>query len=118
MPTNSLTKSLSAYNVCNHDGYPLTKITWIQWDDIQIIRYFETMYDDYYWNYNGVINYKMTLTYLSYIIRYSCAKTLAFKHKRSLRFILEYNDNYRRFIQFHRLRENQVFLRRLWHLDI
>lgn len=118
MTTNSLTKILSAYNICNHDGYPLTKNTWIQWDDIQIIRYFETMYDDYYWNYNGVINYKMTLTYLSYIIRYSCAKTLAFKHKRSLRFILEYNDNYRRFIKFHRLRENQLFLRRLWHLDI
>ena len=117
-PTNSLAQSLSVYNICNSDGYPLTKINWIRWDDIQIIRYFQAIYDDYYWTYNGVMNYRITLTYLSYIIRYSCAKTLAFKHKRSLRFILEYNANYKRFNKLLRFREDQIFVRKLWHLDI
>jgi hypothetical protein len=118
IPTNFLTKTLSVYSICNCDGYPLTKITWIRWDDIQIIRYFEAMYDDCYWTYNGVINYIIILTYLSYIIRYSCAKTLAFKHKRSLRFILEYNNHYKTFNKLIRYRKGQVLVRRLWHLDL
>ena len=114
---NFLIKYLYKYQICSQNGYPLSKINWISLNDIQIFIYFQQVYNELYFCYSGVSNQHM-IEYLYYILKYSYTKTIAFKHKKSLRFILRF---YTKLKPLNTYINNTLYLKtslRIWHLDI
>lgn len=121
-------KILNYYQVCNIRGYPISKLGWVSLSDTQIIGQFKQIYYNFAYYYSGIINRK-TLQYLYQIIGYSCAKTLACKHKTTLRHI---KDIYgiqlnvkdlsisNKSLTFNSLINNTEYgsSRRVWHLDL
>lgn len=75
---------LSKQNFCNSVGYPKSKSGWVTWTDIDIIQHFNRIINSIFLFYSGCNN-KKALSRLQYILHFSCAKTLACKHKTNLR---------------------------------
>jgi hypothetical protein len=108
-------RHLYTYKICNPAGYPLSKINWISLDDIQICRYFEQIYMTLYLIYSGSYNTNI-LQYLYYIIKYSYIKTIAFKHKKSFRFVLKFNYKFKMLVPIYNA--EKISLLRIWHLNV
>jgi len=83
-PFSLLSFLLSKYNFCNILGYPKAKSGWVTLPDIEIIYYFIRIRNSLFLFYSGCHNTK-SLYRIQYILNLSCAKTLACKHKTSLR---------------------------------
>ena len=115
-PTKLLLKKLSDYGICTTNGYPIVNMHWIRWNDAQIVYYFQLLYQRHYWTYSGAFNSTLNLKYAHYLIRYACAKTLAFKHKTHLNFIIQHNHAWNHMGKLHPIpvKSNSV----IWHLDI
>ena len=83
-PMDQIVKRLSLKGFCSVRGWPMHKKRWLSQDDDEIIRLFQSQL-------RGLLNYyagshqKRRLGRVWYILRYSCAKTLAAKHRKSLR---------------------------------
>jgi hypothetical protein len=75
---------LSKQNFCNFVGSPKSKSGWVTWTDIDIIQHFNRIINSLFLFYSGCNN-KKALFRLQYILHFSCAKTLACKHKTNLR---------------------------------
>lgn len=75
---------LYKYGLCDRNGYPISKSSWSTWPDSKIIERFTNLFVSIYTYYSGCINQKK-LSHIQYILSYSCAKTLACKHKTNLR---------------------------------
>jgi hypothetical protein len=101
-----LINSLYLYNLCTIKGYPISKSEWVRWHDIQIFNYFQILLNYFENLYSGVLNEFTIMYYIFYLLRYSYSKTLAFKHKRSLRFILT-KPNTWKLLKLHFFLKNQ-----------
>lgn len=85
---------LAKQNFCSSFGYPKSKSGWVTWTDIQILEYFHSIRNTFFLFYSGCNNSK-ALYRIQYILHYSCAKTLACKHKTNLRKISKLTHFYK-----------------------
>nr|YP_003933869.1 maturase K [Erodium texanum]ACH47648.1 maturase K [Erodium texanum]ADJ66267.1 maturase K [Erodium texanum] len=88
IPILSLIRSLAKENFCNPLGDPISKPTWADSSDSDIIDRFVRMCRTLS-HYHGGSSKKKSLYRLKYILRLSCVKTLARKHKSTVRSFLK-----------------------------
>nr|YP_009974006.1 maturase K [Marattia cicutifolia]QNH93916.1 maturase K [Marattia cicutifolia] len=125
IPIVSLVNSLAREGFCNNLGRPVSKLSWTTLTDDDILKKFDQIWKSVYYYYNGSIN-KHGLFRLRYIFRFSCAKTLACKHKSTTRIVWKrfgLNFFLRSFSKKPELVNSSVSIyylhkRRFWDLDI
>jgi hypothetical protein len=83
-PLFLIINALARQNFCTSFGYPKSKSGWVTWTDSKIIEHFNRLRNTFFLFYSGCNNSK-ALYRIQYILHYSCAKTLACKHKTNLR---------------------------------
>lgn len=88
IPVNRVLEKLHQKGMCTKTGYPTSCGRLTVYDDEEIVRHFNSVL-------NGLLNFysgtkKTNAKYrIYYIIKFSCAKTLAHKHKSSMASIFE-----------------------------
>lgn len=79
-PVARIVESLKVEGFCNHEGEPIAKLGWINYDPHDILMRFNAVF-------TGIVNYWSfadnygALSRIEYIILHSCAKTLAAKYR-------------------------------------
>nr|YP_010142051.1 maturase K [Muntingia calabura]QQK92296.1 maturase K [Muntingia calabura] len=130
IPIISLIGSLSKAKFCNTLGHPSSKSTWAESSDSDIIDRFVCICRNLSHYHSGSSN-KKNLYRIKYILRLSCVKTLARKHKSTVRAFLkrlgsEFWDEFLMeeeqvlsFIlpRFHST-SRKLYRGRIWYLDI
>lgn len=84
IPIIPLIRLLAKEKFCDVLGRPLCKLSWTTLSDNEIFERFDQIIKHIFSYYSGCIN-KKGLYQLQYIFRFSCAKTLACKHKSTIR---------------------------------
>nr|QYB18319.1 maturase K [Sphaerocarpos texanus] len=84
LPIISLIRLLAKEKFCDILGRPLCKLSWTTLTDHEIFERFAQTIKNIFHYYSGCFN-KKGLYQLQYIFRFSCAKTLACKHKSTIR---------------------------------
>nr|QXN66083.1 maturase K [Wikstroemia monnula] len=84
IPIISMIGALSKANFCNASGHPISKPTWVNLPDSDIIDRFVRICRNFSHYYSGSSK-KKSLYQVKYILRLSCLKTLARKHKSTVR---------------------------------
>nr|BAM33749.1 maturase K [Dicraeanthus africanus]BAM33751.1 maturase K [Dicraeanthus cf. zehnderi TNS:CMR-122]BAM33752.1 maturase K [Dicraeanthus cf. zehnderi TNS:CMR-126] len=84
VPIILLIESLSKMKFCNKIGHPVSKPTWTDSLDSDIIDRFVRLSNKISYYYSGSSK-KKDLYQIHYILRFACLKTLARKHKTSVR---------------------------------
>lgn len=85
-PILFLIKLLAKEKFCDMLGHPISKLTWTTLTDDEIFNRFNQIWKNFYYYYSGCRN-KKNLYQVQYILRFSCAKTLACKHKSTIRYV-------------------------------
>nr|CDK13026.1 maturase K [Bucklandiella depressa] len=67
-------------------GHPISKLIWTTLTDDEIFNRFDQIWRNFFYYYSGCKN-KKNLYQVQYILRFSCAKTLAGKHKSTIRYV-------------------------------
>nr|ABC55305.1 maturase K [Aristolochia clusii] len=88
VPIFSLISSLSKAKFCNVSGHPISKPAWSYSSDFDIIDRFGRICRNISHYYSGSSK-KHSLYRIKYILRLSCARTLARKHKSTVRTFLK-----------------------------
>nr|YP_010422864.1 maturase K [Girardinia formosana]USG96084.1 maturase K [Girardinia formosana]USG96169.1 maturase K [Girardinia formosana] len=88
IPISALIGSLAKMKFCNVLGHPISKSTWADSSDFDIIDRFARICRTIFHYYSGSSK-KTTLYQVKYILRLSCFKTLARKHKSTVRVFLK-----------------------------
>lgn len=83
-PISLIIQILSKYNFCTTNGFPISKAEWSTLTDFEIVKKFQNLRNNLISYHSGSANRK-TLLCFQHILSYSCAKTLACKHKTNLR---------------------------------
>nr|AFR67388.1 maturase K [Andira marauensis] len=83
-----LIRSLAKAKFCNVLGHPISKPVWADSSDLDIIDRFLRICRNLSYYYNGSSK-KKSLYRIQYILRFSCIKTLARKHKNTVRAFLK-----------------------------
>nr|AUF33709.1 maturase K [Fouquieria diguetii] len=84
VPIIPLIGSLAKAKFCNVLGHPISKPVWADLSDSDIIDRFGRIYRNLS-HYHSGSSKKMSLYRIKYILRFSCARTLARKHKSTVR---------------------------------
>ncbi len=84
IPTHNIIKKLSQQNFCTKSGKGMTKKGWIIYPDELIIKKYKNLLKNLQTYYSFGKNYQSSLNRLNYILKFSCAHTLASKHRSSL----------------------------------
>nr|YP_009338611.1 maturase [Averrhoa carambola]ANU80135.1 maturase [Averrhoa carambola]QWE50118.1 maturase K [Averrhoa carambola] len=92
IPIIPLIGSLAKSKFCNTLGYPISKPTWADSSDSDIIERFVRICNNLSHYYRGSSK-KKSLYRIKYILRLSCVKTLARKHKSPVRTFLKRFDS-------------------------
>nr|QWW93349.1 maturase K [Notoscyphus lutescens] len=94
VPIVPLIRLLSKENFCDSSGRPICKISWTTLTDHEIFKRFDQIIKNIFSYYAGSVT-KKGLYQLHYILRFSCAKTLACKHKSTIRTVWKkYGSNF------------------------
>nr|ACI42237.1 maturase-like protein [Guilfoylia monostylis] len=88
VPIIPLIGSLAKAKICNASGHPISKSIWTDLSDFDIIDRFVRIWRNLSHYYNGSSK-KKSLYRIKYILRLSCIKTLARKHKSTVRVFLK-----------------------------
>nr|YP_010048055.1 maturase K [Pilea microphylla]QPK42663.1 maturase K [Pilea microphylla] len=88
IPINSLIGSLAKTKFCNVLGHPLSKATWFDSSDFDIVDRFARICKKIFHYYSGSSK-KNILYQIKYILRLSCFKTLARKRKSTVPFFVK-----------------------------
>nr|AKA94421.1 maturase K [Oberholzeria etendekaensis]AKA94422.1 maturase K [Oberholzeria etendekaensis] len=88
VPIIPLIRSLAKAKFCNVLGHPISKPVWVDSSDFDIIDRFLRICQNLSHYYNGSSK-KKSLYRIKYILRLSCIKTLARKHKSTVRAFLK-----------------------------
>lgn len=80
-PINVLISTLASHNFCTNAGRGIKKKGWIFYPDKIIINRYNYILRGYRTYYSPTDNYVSALSRIEYILRYSCAHTLAAKHR-------------------------------------
>lgn len=103
IPIVPLIKLLAKERFCDTSGHPICKLSWTTLADNEIFKRFDQITRNIFCYYSGCVR-KKGLYQLQYILRFSCAKTLACKHKSTIRTVWKkYGSNFVR---------NSVFLKK------
>nr|YP_010251091.1 maturase K [Gentiana georgei]QTW90646.1 maturase K [Gentiana georgei]QXI85902.1 maturase K [Gentiana szechenyii] len=133
VPILPLIGSLSKERFCDRLGHPISKPSWADLSDFDIIDRFGRICKNLS-HYHSGSSKKKSLYRIQYILRLSCAKTLARKHKSSIRAFLKMKRLGSKFFEEFLVSEegstyfNLTFLRssfplfgvcriRIWYLD-
>ncbi|KAL4269893.1 hypothetical protein AHAS_AhasUnG0139900 [Arachis hypogaea] len=130
VPIIPLIRSLAKAKFCNILGHPISKPVWADSSDFDIIDRYLRICRNLSHYYNG--SSKKSLYRIKYIIRLSCIKTLARKHKRTLRAFLKRLDSEELLKEFFTEEEEilslifprssstlrRLYRSRIWYLDI
>lgn len=82
VPMDRVIGRLHQEGFCTVNGFPISQKRWSNQDDIEIVRAFRSVLYGLINYYSGA-SYQHCLGRVDYILRYSCAKTLAHKHNSS-----------------------------------
>nr|ACN54480.1 maturase K [Melampodium dicoelocarpum] len=132
VPIMPLVGSLAKLKFCNALGHPVGKAIWANLSDSDIIERFGRIYRNFS-HYHSGSSKKESLYRVKYILRLSCARTLARKHKSTVRAFLKRFGS--RLLEEFLTEEEQVFSltfprvssisrsrrlsrRGIWYLDI
>jgi hypothetical protein len=130
VPIMPLVGSLTKSKFCNVLGHPIGKAIWAGLPDSDIIERFGRIYRNLS-HYHSGSSKKKSLYRVKYILRLSCARTLARKHKSTVRAFLKRFGS--QLLEEFFTEEEQVFSltfprvssisrrlsrRRIWYLDI
>nr|AAR02736.1 maturase K [Athroisma gracile subsp. psyllioides] len=130
VPIMPLIGSLAKSKFCNALGHPIGKAIWADLSDSDIIERFARIYRNLS-HYHSGSSKKKSLYRVKYILRLSCARTLARKHKSTVRAFLKRFGS--QLLEEFFTEEEQVFSltfprvssisprlyrRRIWYLDI
>nr|BDZ75754.1 maturase K [Fissidens protonematicola] len=86
IPILFLIQLLTKEKFCNILGHPISKLAWTTLADDEIFNRFNQIWRNFFYYYSGCRN-KKNLYQIQYILRFSCAKTLACKHKSTIRYV-------------------------------
>nr|YP_010489598.1 maturase K [Koenigia alpina]YP_010489769.1 maturase K [Koenigia divaricata]UWM11067.1 maturase K [Koenigia alpina]UWM11409.1 maturase K [Koenigia divaricata] len=130
VPIMPMIGSLAKAKFCNVLGHPISKPAWADLSDSDIIRRFGRMCRNLSHYYSGSSK-KGSLYRIKYILRLSCARTLARKHKSTVRaflkrlgseFLEEFFIKEEKVLSLILSRDSSISRRlyrgRLWYLDI
>lgn len=81
VPMDKIIRRLSEKNFCTPDGFPLKKKGWIVYDDDVIIARYNSVLRGIRNYYAPADNLGSSMNRINYIVKYSCAHTLAAKHR-------------------------------------
>nr|YP_010194388.1 maturase K [Pallavicinia lyellii]QZZ24677.1 maturase K [Pallavicinia lyellii]QZZ24761.1 maturase K [Pallavicinia lyellii] len=94
IPTLPLIELLAKENFCDISGRPICKLPWTTLADNEIFGRFDRIVKNIFCYYSGCFK-KKGLYQLQYVLRFSCAKTLACKHKSTIRTVWKkYGSNF------------------------
>nr|YP_010964984.1 maturase K [Vicia tibetica]ADF97486.1 maturase K [Vicia tibetica]ADF97489.1 maturase K [Vicia tibetica]ADF97490.1 maturase K [Vicia tibetica]WNM89887.1 maturase K [Vicia tibetica] len=128
VPIIPLIRSLAKAKFCNVLGQPISKPVWADSSDLDILDRFLRICRNLSHYYNGSSK-KKSLYRIKYIIRLSCIKTLACKHKSTVRAFLKRSGS-EEFLQEFFTEEEEILSlifprdsqrlhrNRIWYLDI
>nr|YP_009529425.1 maturase K [Aphananthe aspera]AAL15626.1 maturase [Aphananthe aspera]ARC97562.1 maturase K [Aphananthe aspera]AXX76619.1 maturase K [Aphananthe aspera]QWK47068.1 maturase K [Aphananthe aspera] len=88
VPISPLIGSLAKMKFCNRLGHPISKSSWADSSDLDIIDRFTRICRNVFHYYSGSSK-KRSLYRVKYILRLSCVKTLVRKHKSTVRTFLK-----------------------------
>nr|AAB93713.1 ribosomal maturase [Ceratiola ericoides] len=130
MPITPMIESLVKAKFCNVLGHPMSKPVWAALSDSDIIERFGHIYRNFSHYHSGSLK-KMSLYRIKYILRLSCARTLARKHKSTVRAFLKrlgvglleefFTEEEQVFyLTFPKASSTsgELYRRRIWYLDI
>nr|BAF46956.1 maturase [Cicer nuristanicum] len=131
VPIIPLIRSLAKAKFCNVLGHPISKPAWADSSDLDIIDRFLRICRNLSHYYNGSSK-KKSLYQIKYILRLSCIKTLACKHKSTVRAFLKRSGSEELLEEFFTEEEEILSLifprdsstlqrlhrNRIWYLDI
>jgi group II intron reverse transcriptase/maturase len=83
IPSGRLVKKLKNKGYCDGNGYPEANTGWIWRDDADIVQHFSDVNKGLSDYYRFADNFS-AMSRIQYILKYSCAKTLAAKHRSSV----------------------------------
>nr|YP_009386537.1 maturase K [Cymbopogon flexuosus]ARS86694.1 maturase K [Cymbopogon flexuosus] len=133
VPATPLVGSLSKAQFCTGSGHPISKPVWTDLSDWDILDRFGRICRNLF-HYHSGCSKKQTLYRVKYILRLSCARTLARKHKSTVRTFMQRLGSV--FLEEFFTEEEQVFSlmftktktihfsfhgsqsERIWYLDI
>ena len=81
VPMDKIIKRLSEKNFCTSNGFPTKKKGWIIYDDDVIIARYNSVLRGIRNYYAPADNLGTSMNRINYIVKYSCAHTLAAKHR-------------------------------------
>nr|WGO00069.1 maturase K [Dicranella polii] len=125
-PILFLIKLLAKEKFCDMLGHPISKLTWTTLTDDEIFNRFNQIWRNFFYYYSGCKN-KKNLYQVQYILRFSCAKTLACKHKSTIRYVWKkHGSNFfakSLFLKKQELINLKFFklypsIKKIWYLDI
>nr|QYB21646.1 maturase K [Lagarostrobos franklinii]BBF90823.1 maturase K [Lagarostrobos franklinii] len=124
-PIRSIISFLAKEGFCDISGRPISKFAWTSLTDDDILNRFDQIWRNFSHYYSGSFN-QDGLYEIKYILLLSCAKTLACKHKSTIRVVREELGSELFTKSFSKEREfiSPVFSKtrlqreRFWHLDI
>jgi hypothetical protein len=90
-PILSLIGLLAREGFCDALGHPIGNLAWSTLTDEGIFNRFNQIWRNLFYYYSGCQNRK-NLYHVQYILRFSCAKTLACKHKNMIRSVWKKYD--------------------------
>nr|YP_010964907.1 maturase K [Oxytropis falcata]UHJ17172.1 maturase K [Oxytropis falcata]WNM89562.1 maturase K [Oxytropis falcata] len=131
VPIIPIIRSLAKAKFCNVLGHPVSKAVWADSSDFDIIERFLRICRNLSHYYNGSSK-KKSLYRIKYILRLSCIKTLACKHKSTVRAFLKRSGSEELLEEFFTEEEEILSLifprasctlqklhgNRIWYLDI
>nr|AIB09152.1 maturase K [Afgekia sericea] len=131
VPIIPLIRSLAKAKFCNVLGHPISKSVWADSSDFEILDRFLRICRNLSHYYNGSSK-KKNLYRIKYILRLSCVKTLACKHKSTVRAFLKKSGSEELLEEFFTEEEEILSLifprasstlqrlhrNRIWYLDI
>nr|ARO79977.1 maturase K [Gaultheria jingdongensis] len=130
VPITPMIESLFKAKFCNVLGHPMSKPVWGGLSDSDIIERFGRIYRNLSHYYSGSLK-KISLYRIKYILRLSCARTLARKHKSTVRSFLKrlgvglleefFTEEEQVFyLTFPKASSTsrKLYQRRIWYLDI
>nr|AWS01026.1 intron maturase [Pilularia americana] len=92
LPISFIVKLMAKDNFCDSTGHPVSKSAWTTLSDDEILKRFIHVWRAFSLYYSGSIN-RDALRRSKYILRFSCDKTLACKHKSTTRSLRRRSDS-------------------------
>lgn len=113
IPVIAAIKLLARDNFCDVSGRPICRLSWTTLTDNEIFERFDQIMKNIYYYYYGGCRERKGLYQLQYIFRFSCAKTLACKHKSTVRTVWKkYSSNF--VINSVSLKEKELIPLNIW----